>query len=94
MNGIQHGVWKEQRDQRAKRQVRRQRVHGAGEVDIPLKSGTYNKIDLANTKHNHQTRNDNSYGGKQTTPHTTCSRITDISGTVDANRARSDLADS
>ena len=24
MNGIQHGVWKEQRDQRAKRQVRRQ----------------------------------------------------------------------
>ena len=61
-------------------------MHGSGEVDIPLKSGTYDEIDLANTKHNHQTRDDNSYGGKQTPPNITRSRITDISGTVDLHR--------
>ena len=68
-------------------------MHGACEIDIVLKSGTYDKINLANTEHDNQTRDDNGGSGQQAAPYIACSCIAYICGTVDADRTGSYLAD-
>ena len=71
-----------------------QHVHGSGEVDIVLKAAADDEIYLANTEHNHQTGNDNRRRRQQTAPDIARGGITDVGGTVDADRPWGDLANS
>ena len=53
-------------------------MHGAIEVNIALKSGTYDKIHLANTEHNDQTRNDDSCSSQEAAPDIACGSVAHI----------------